>query len=446
MTHSSRRLWSAALLLLAALNTACSHHNRQTDDQPSMANTPLLTDFTQPQQFRFLPGETSPGVLTLTAADNYTAARGYGFDLNTSPEQNGKPFYFSVRVPEGNYRVTLELGHHTLPSANTVKAESRRLYLENVTTRAGEQLTRSFVVNVRTPALTPPEKNAPGGTRVAVKEREQYALHWDDKLTLEFNGSAPQVRAVTLEKVEVPTVYLIGDSTVTDQGYEPAASWGQMLPRFFGGDVAIANHAESGETIKSFMSGLRLAKVLETLKAGDYLFIQFGHNDQKQNWPQTWADAQTTYPAYLSALIAEARLRGATPVLITSMQRRTFDKHGKILNSHGAYPQAIRDLAGSEAVALIDLDRMSVSLYEALGVARAPLAFNDNGRDATHHNNYGAYQLAKCVVAGIRSNHLPLAASLVAGLPDYDPAKPDPVEQFTLAPSPQISNHRPDGN
>lgn len=444
MVQISRLIRPVSLILLATFITACSHQ-LSPSDKTTVATASFQPDFSQAQQFHFAPATAASGIFSVAASDAYTETRGYGFDLGTAPT-SGQPFYFSVRVPEGSYRVTLELGHDTLPSSNTVKAESRRLYLEDVTTAAGEHINRSFVVNVRNAQLTPPEKKAPGGTRVAVKEREQYALHWDDKLTLEFNGSAPQVRAVTIEKVDVPTIYLIGDSTVTDQGYEPAASWGQMLPRFFNDEVAIANHAESGETMKSFISGLRLAKVLETLKAGDYLFIQFGHNDQKQNWQQTWADAETTYPAYLNVLIAEARLRGATPVLITSMQRRTFDSNGKIRNSHGTYPQAVRDLAKREQVALIDLDRMSVSFYEALGPDKAPLAFNDNGRDATHHNNYGAYQLARCVVEGIRSNHLPLAASLVAGLPQYDPAKPDPVVEFNLAPSPQISSRRPDGN
>src|SRR5690606_27523238 len=125
------------------------------------------------------------------------------------------------------------------------------------------------------------------------------ALHWDEKLTLEFNGSSPQVRSITLEKVDVSTIYLVGDSTVTDQAYEPAASWGQMFPRFFEGDIAIANHAESGETLKSFITSFRFAKVLETIKAGDYLFVQFGHNDQKQQWPQTYVAADTTYQDYL---------------------------------------------------------------------------------------------------------------------------------------------------
>ena len=250
-----------------------------------------------------------------------------------------------------------------------------------------------------------------------------------------------------IERVTVPTVFLIGDSTVTDQRREPSASWGQMLPRFFGPGVAVANHAESGETLKSFISGLRLAKVLSEMKAGDWLFIQFGHNDSKKQWPQTYVEAHTTYTAYLRAVIAEARLRGVTPVLVTSMQRRNFDAAGRIVNSHGDYPAAVRALAAAEGVALIDLEAMSRTFYEALGPARAELAFGDDGRDRSHHNNYGAYALAQCVVQGIRDARLDLARHIVEDFRGFDPAAPDAPETFQLAPSPgPVVTERPRGN
>ncbi len=208
-----------------------------------------------------------------------------------------------------------------------------------------------------------------------------------------------------------------------------------MLPRFFKPGVAVANHAESGETLKSFLASLRLAKILSQIKAGDYLFIQFGHNDEKRNWPQTYVEAHTTYQAYLRAYIAEARLRGATPVLVTSMQRRTFDEQGRIKNTHGDYPAAVRAVAAQEHVALIDLDRMSTAFYEALGPARAPLAVTNGGTDPTHHDDYGAYELAKCVVQGIRDARLPLAEFIVDDFAGFDPSRPDPPETFALPPS-----------
>lgn len=442
-------LVSLYFILMAAIsNLGC---NTQPATNNAMANSPATElDFTQPQVFRFDGSKPDAGEHPVAPEQQYTEQNGYGFDLHTRPTHDNQPFYFSVRVPEGNYRVSVEFGHAQLPGNNTLRAELRRLYVKDLNTAAGEFIQRDFIVNVRNGLLPAPELNAPGATRVTLKELEQHRLHWDNKLTLEFNGAAPQVRSVSLQQVDVPTIYLVGDSTVTDQPYEPAASWGQMLPYFFSGplfkgEIAIANHAESGETMKSFISAGRLAKVLQRMQAGDYLLIQFGHNDQKKHWPQTYVEATTTYREYLSVFIAEARLRGATPVLITSMQRRTFNDNGKIVNSHGLYPQAVREVAREKNITLIDLDKMSVQLYETLGVTKAPLAFNDSGKDATHHNSYGAYQLARCVTESIRQSSLPLAARL-AKQTAYNPAQPDPVEQFVLAPSPQVSHLRPDGN
>jgi lysophospholipase L1-like esterase len=396
-------------------------------------------------KFDFAPQPRVPGGTSITATDNFSEARGYGFDLGTSPTTDGKPFFFSVVVPEGNYRVRVTFGDRESPSENTVKAETRQLMIEHLATKPGEFVTKDFIVNVRNSHVPPPEKNAPGGSAVALNDREKNLLRWDDKLTLEFNGPSPKIAALAIDRVDAPTVFLAGDSTVTDQGYEPAASWGQMLPRFLTG-VAVANHAESGETMKSFISGLRLAKLLSQVKAGDYLFIQFGHNDEKKNWPQTYVEAHTTYQAYLKVFIAEARLRGVTPVLVTPMQRRTFDSAGKIRNTHGDYPQAVREVAADEKVALIDLDRMSVAFYEALGPKRAPLAFSAAGRDLTHHDNYGAYELAKCVVQGILNANLPLAKSIVADFTTFDPTHPDSPESFKLSASPMHSDIAPRGN
>ncbi|HEX2860605.1 MAG TPA: rhamnogalacturonan acetylesterase [Lacunisphaera sp.] len=382
----------------------------------------------------------------IAAEAAFTAGRGHGFDLGTTPNAAGKPFYFSVSVPEGNHRVTVTFGGTSAASDNTVKAESRRLMVENLQTAPGETVTRSFIVNVRNSSVPPPERNAPGGSAVVLNDRETGSFTWDDKLTLEFNGSAPAVRTITIEPVAVPTVFLLGDSTVTDQRAEDGASWGQMLTRFLRPEVAVANHAESGETMKSFLTGLRLAKVLSQLKAGDTVFIQFAHNDSKRQWPQTYVEANSTYQSYLRTYIAEVRLRGATPVLVTSPQRRNFGPDGKIRNTHGDYPAAMRAVAVAEKVPLIDLEAASRAFYEALGPDRSPLAFSNGGKDPTHHNNYGAYELAKAVVQGIRDAQLSLAPFIVDDFAGFNPAKPDDPATFALAPSPVRTNERPRGN
>lgn len=414
---------------------------------------------TFPKKFDFAADHATSGDIKVPPGTVFSNETGFGFEPPSRAGADGagasipsqstpttQVIFFSVAVPEGNYRVTVTLGDPKVASITTVKAEARRLMLENIATQPGEFLTRSFIVNVRNRFLPPPPKNAPGGTEVRLNEREQGINTWDDKLTLEFNGSAPKVSAVQIEKAEVPTIFLAGDSTVTDQAREPGASWGQMLPRFFKPDIAIANHAESGETLKSFLTELRLDKILSQIKAGDYLFIQFGHNDSKVSWPQTYVEPSTTYRAYLRAYIAEAKRRGAIPVLVTSMNRRTFDANGKITNSHGDFPEAVREVAKEEKVALIDLHAMSAKFYEALGPATAPKAFSADGKDATHHNNYGAYELARAVVEGIREARLPLAEHILEDVPPYDPSRPDPVDTFAVPASPGRTRLAPRGN
>tara|TARA_B110000483_G_scaffold62886_1_gene78400 strand:+ start:1414 stop:2547 length:1134 start_codon:yes stop_codon:yes gene_type:complete len=339
----------------------------------------------------------------------------------------------SFDVPEGSYQVTITFGSETEASETTVFAESRQLLLEKIRTEPGEFVVRQIHVNTRIPQITPPPPFAPGADTVILNDREIGIARWDQKLTLDFMGSSPAVSDVQIEPApEIPVIYLVGDSTVTDQSIGDQASWGQMLPRFFDGSVAIANHAESGETLKSFIFTNRLNKVLATLSARDTVLIQFGHNDQKPHWPQTYVAPHTTWPAYLRAYLAEIRLRGATPVLVTPMERRKFSAAGRIISTHGDYPQVVRDLAAEEGVALIDLQPISVALYEALGPDRARLAFAKGGQDGTHHNAYGAYQLALAIAHGIKASAVPVAPLLITDLPKLDPSTPSPPEEFDL--------------
>ena len=391
--------------------------------------------------FDFGDGPAAAGHTRVARDAAYDPAVGHGFEPSPAPG----PFLFSIAIPEGDYRVTLELGG-TIASDTTVKAESRRLMAERIVAKPGKTVTVECVVNVRTPILTAPPPNAPGGVRVALNPREEGAYDWDDKLTLEFCGPVPAVRRLRVEPVTVPVVFLAGDSTVTDQRFEPAASWGQMLPRFFKPDISVANHAESGESLKAFLVERRLDKLLSRIKPGDWLLIQFGHNDQKANWPQTYAEAATTYRDYLKVYIGEARRRGARPVLVTSMHRRKFDAAGKIVDTLGDYPEAVRAVGRETGVPVIDLHAMSAAFYEALGPDNAWKAFNDGGKDATHHNNYGAYQLAQCVVAGIRTQVPDLAAHLIDSLPPFDPARPPSPDTFVLAASAAHSTEAPRGN
>ena len=393
-------------------------------------------------KFDFGSGKVAPGFTQVLPDMVFTPERGYGFDpgakvvavdrggddaLRGDFCTGGQPFFFSVVLPEGNYNVAVTLGDAAGESTTTVKAESRRLMLENVRTAAGKFETRTFTVNIRTPAIL-------SGGRVRLKERERDYLHWDDRLTIEFNGARPCVAALEITPApDAATVWLLGDSTVTDQPHEPWNSWGQMLTRFLGPGVAVANHAESGESWKSSLGAGRVDKVWSAIKPGDYVFAQFGHNDMKDRAP----DALATYEKNVDRFADEARKRGATPVLVTSMER----KGGVERDTLGEYPRVVREAAARKGVALIDLHAMSRVLYRALGA--------DIGRafqDGTHHNAYGSYELARCIVGGIRANRLGLAKFLVSDLPPFDPAHPDAVEKFSVPASPPHAAPKPDGN
>jgi lysophospholipase L1-like esterase len=421
------------------------------------ATSPSFAGENSTPKFYFGPG-TAPAGFTAVAPDtSYTEARGYGFESGAAivskahaktPNRgfctSEKPFYFSVALPEGNYRVTVTLGDSTDTSETTLKAELRRLMLEQVKTAKGEQTTRTFIVNTRTPHI----ENSPDEVALKPREKTMEIWAWDNRLTLEFNGAHPCLSTLEISRDDdVPTVYLTGDSTVCDQPREPWASWGQMLPRFFKPDIAVSNHAESGEALRSSRRAHRFKKIFSTLKKGDFVIIQFGHNDEKEKGEGI--GAFTSYKTDLASLVAEVRENGGTPILVTPMHRRTFDASGHITNSHGDYPEAVRQVAREKSVALIDLHAMSKDFYEALGAKKSAVAFAigaDGKVDGTHHNAYGSYELAKCIVQGIAAAQPELARHLLDGLPAFDPAKPDPVDTFKIPASPEVSVEKPDGS
>ncbi|MDQ2668656.1 MAG: rhamnogalacturonan acetylesterase, partial [Gemmatimonadota bacterium] len=296
--------------------------------------------------FHFTCGAPRGAAIGIGNAPTWSAERAYGFRESVGATGDAactsdQPFFFDVALPEGNYDVSVTLGDAKRASVTTVKAESRRLMLEQVPTKAGEFARRRFTVSVRTPYFA-------NGDSVRRKSREYGTNTWDDRLTLEFSGIHPSVRDIDIVPSRNPvTVYLAGNSTVVDQTVEPWAAWGQMIPRFFKpGGVVVANHAESGETLKAFVGERRLPKLLSTMKKGDYFFIEFAHNDQKPG--PSYVEPFTTYKEYLKKFADEARSRGATPVLVTSMLRRSFDSTGHIINTLGDYPAAMRQLAAEE--------------------------------------------------------------------------------------------------
>ncbi|MCH5309969.1 MAG: rhamnogalacturonan acetylesterase [Prevotella sp.] len=362
-----------------------------------------------------------------------------------------EPFYFSVKVPDGNYKVTVELGSKKRAAQTVVRAESRRLMVENAVTRKGKFETCSFIVSKRSPEIRE-------GLKVTLKPREHDYLNWDDLLTLEFNGLSPAVERVRIESdTMATTVFLCGNSTVVDQELEPWASWGQMIPRWFTDRVAISNHAESGLSARTFVAGNRLEKVLSMMKPGDYVVCEFGHNDQKEKRPGDGAYYHFAY--HLKIFVDKVRDKGGNLLFITPTQRRSFDApvSAKIQETHLDYPDAMREVARREGVPVIELHDMTRDFFETLGYEGSKKALvhypantfpgqDKELADNTHFNPYGAYEVAKMVVMGMKQLGLPLTKELREDWADYDPKNPDNPESFVWYPSRKQDVTKPDGN
>lgn len=426
-------LW---LLLRPPLNA------QRPEDKPLPPPPPVHAEF----KFDFGPGQAREGYVPVSADTAYSTERGYGFDFGSRPtglERGGNdpltgglitaaepPFFFSVKAPEGNYRITVTIGDAQDTSVTTIRTESGHLMTPGIVTARGKFVTRTFYANVRRPELPPPPQNAPGGSKVHMfLAGEAEARCWDEKLTIEFNGSRPALCAVEIVKDDVvPTIFVAGDSTVADPRRGPGGNWPTQLCQFFKPEIAICNSAEGGETTKSFITGYRFDKVLSQMKAGDFFLVQFGHNDSKPQWPQSYTEPTTSFKAYLRVFIAETQRRGATLILVTPMERR---QNGDTV---GAWARAMREVAAQDSVPLIDQWAVSKQLWTAMG-ENVNQAFTDQ----THLSGYGGYLLSKLMVAGIKKNVPALGRFIVDDFKEMDPAQPElPPDYLRQSPSPGL--------
>lgn len=380
-----------------------------------------------------------------------TFAQPYHVDISNQNAKSNAPFTRNIEVPDGNYKVTVVLGSKKKAGKTVVRAENRRLMVDEVATKKGQFKTVEFVVNKRTPEI---EK----GKRVKVKDREKNYNTWDNAINLEFTGAAPAVKEVKIERdTTATTIFLCGNSTVVDQPYEPWASWGQMIPRWFGPEIAISNNAESGLTAGSFLGSYRLDKILTMMKKGDYVICEFGHNDQKEK--MAGAGAWYNFSYNLKVFIDKVRAKGGNIIFVTPTQRRRFDDatHSKILETHGDYPDAMRAVAKREGVPVIELHDMTRTFFETLGYENSKKAlvhypantFPGQDKplaDNTHFNPYGAYEIAKMVVMGMKQLNLPIVKYLRSDWKDFNPAQPDDYNKFVWYNSVQQDVTKPDGN
>ena len=368
----------------------------------------------------------------------------------TLDKASDKPFTYSVAVPDGNYRVTVTVGARKRAAQTVVRAESRRHYFDVISTKKGKYETVSFVVNKHNPSIDSKRS-------VKLKPREWNYKNWNDSLDITFCGPSPAVKSIRIEPdTTATTLFLCGNSTVVDQENEPWASWGQMITRWFDDKVAVANYAESGLSCTSFLAQQRLDKILTQLKKGDYVIVEFGHNDEKEKKPGD--GAWYSYSRNLKIFSDRVKEAGGNIIFCTPTARRKFnDDHKTIYNTHGEYPEAMKTVAQREGVQVIDLTNRVGTLYEALGEEQSKRAlvhypkgtFPGQDRelaDNTHFNPFGAWEIAKIVVMGLKQLNSPLAGHLRPDWKDFNPASPDDPAQFVWHMSAGSNLTKPDGN
>ena len=212
-------------------------------------------------------------------------------------------------------------------------------------------------------------------------------------------------------------MYLIGDSTVQDVDSQVSneMGWGQQLPNFFTEEVRIINKAKGGRSTKSFIDEGRFQEVLEVLSEGDYLFIQFGHNDQKLHDPERGTHPYGDYQENLKMFIESARTKKAIPILVTPVHRREFDLFNQVVNTLGEYPLAMQEVAKNSDVLILNLWEKSKDYYEQLGPEQSKSLFawyeleaTEGEPDHTHFGKNGAKRIAKLVVEELQRLELPV--------------------------------------
>ena len=214
-----------------------------------------------------------------------------------------------------------------------------------------------------------------------------------------------------------PRIHLAGDSTMADKPTDPPNpehGWGQLLPRFFKDSVTVVNHAANGRSTRSFLTEGRWQKLLDALQPGDWVIIQFAHNDEK-----IFPDARGEFQDNLRRFVEDVRNKSANPILATPCARRSFDGSGKLVDTHGGYPDAVRAVAAAGGVPLLEMNRLTMALEEGHGAEgskrlhlwigagvyqRQPAGYQDD----THYSAYGAERVAAIAVQEIIRLRLPL--------------------------------------
>ena len=394
-----------------------------------------LVDAAENYKFDFGEGPVAAGYTQVKANTKYSDSQGYGFesgtvssvdrlwddDLTTDFLTAKGDMVFSVALPQGNYEVTFILGDGENESETTVWAENRKLMLDRITLAGG-------VFSRQTVSLRRMEtRSMDGSVTMSIKDREKDYRTWDKKLTFVISGKAPAVAGIEIKRNDnVTTLWLCGNSTVVDQITAPWAGWGQMAPGFFKSSLAIANYAESGLTASGFYSMKRLAKILSEVKKGDFVTVQFAHNDQKNQ------NDVNNYEATLTKYANEIKAKGATPLFVTSTARQNETDPKTAV---GGLPERMRALGKKLGVTVLDLNQHSITLGKALGGNKEKM-YMYTASDKTHFCEYGAYELARANIEEIKAKVPELAKHLRDDHEAFDSSKPDPLDVLTRAKTP----------
>lgn len=213
------------------------------------------------------------------------------------------------------------------------------------------------------------------------------------------------------------TLFLIGDSTMANKenpDKNPEHGWGQVLPQFLTTGIEVQNHAMNGRSSKSFRTEGRWDKVMKQLKKGDFVIIQFGHNDQKLKDSTKFTNPYTQYRANLERYVNEARAKGATPILMTSIVRRNFNENGTLIDTHKEYPLVVRMVANDLKVPFVDMQLLTEQLEISYGPEKSKqlhlhfkegeVEYYPKGKDDdTHLSKMGAELVAKLALKDLRS-------------------------------------------
>lgn len=394
-----------------------------------------LAEAAENYKFDFGEGPVAAGYTQVKANTKYSDSQGYGFesgtvssvdrlwddDLATDFLTAKGDMVFSVALPQGNYEVTFILGDGENESETTVWAENRKLMLDRITLAGG-------VFSRQTVSLRRMEtRSMDGSVTMSIKDREKDYRTWDKKLTFVISGKAPAVAGIEIKRNDnVTTLWLCGNSTVVDQIMAPWAGWGQMAPGFFKSSLAIANYAESGLTASGFYSMKRLAKILSEVKKGDFVTVQFAHNDQKNQ------NDVNNYETTLTKYANEIKAKGATPLFVTSTARQNETDPKTAV---GGLPERMRALGKKLGVTVLDLNQHSITLGKALGGNKEKM-YMYTASDKTHFCEYGAYELARANIEEIKAKVPELAKHLRDDHEAFDSSKPDPLDVLTRAKTP----------